>query len=422
MSNVQPELAKPARLVSLDAYRGFVMLAMASGGLALGRAASNDEVQTYFNGTGFEGTWKWLMGVVSYQLEHVEWTGCSAWDLIQPSFMFMVGVAIPYSYARRRSLGDSYGKILFHTIIRSFILIFLGVFLRSQGREMTNFTFEDVLSQIGMGYTFVFLLQGRGLIVQGLALVAILVGDWYLFFQHPLPPAGFDYATVGAGEGHPIFTGYAAHWNKNTNFAHWFDAEAFGVGFLNLFPRPEKFLYNGGGYQTLNFIPSMATMLMGVMTGEMLRRGDFSSGRKLRTMVLAGLFCLSLGMALDGTIWPYADFQWTVCPIVKKIWTPTWAIFSTGWTLLTLSLFYWLIDTKGWKAWAFPFVVVGMNSIVMYCMAGMIKGWISQSLRTHLGQKIFEVPAAPIVESAARLFVMWLICLWLYRQKIFVRI
>lgn len=421
MSNVQPDLAKPARLVSLDAYRGFVMLAMASSGLALSQAASNPEVLAKFDGTSFAGVWKWLMANVTYHLSHVEWTGCAAWDLIQPSFMFMVGVAIPYSYARRRSLGDSYGKILFHTILRSFILIFLGVFLRSQGREMTNFTFEDVLSQIGMGYTFVFLLQGRGLIVQGLALIAILVGDWYLFFQHPLPPVGFDYSTVGAGEGHPIFTGYAAHWNKNTNFAHWFDAEAFGVGFLNLFPRAEKFLFNGGGYQTLNFIPSMATMLMGVMTGEMLRTPK-ASGAKLRTMIVFGLLCLALGMALDGTIWPYCNFTWTACPIVKKIWTPTWAIFSTGWTLLLLSLFYWLIDYKGWRWWAFPFVVVGMNSIVMYCMSYTMKGWISQNLRTHFGQELFSGPAAPVLERLTQLFVMWLICLWLYRQKIFIRI
>jgi len=421
MSNVQPELAKPARLVSLDAYRGFVMLAMASSGLALANAASNEELLAKFDNTGFAETWKWFLKLVSYELSHVEWTGCAAWDLIQPSFMFMVGVAIPYSFARRKSLGDSYPKILFHTILRSFLLIFLGVFLRSLGQNQTRFTYEDVLSQIGMGYTFVFLLQGRGLIVQSLALIAILVGDWYLFYQHPLPPEGFDYATVGAGDGHPLFTGYAAHWNKNTNFAHWFDAEAFGVGFLNLFPRQEKFLYNGGGYQTLNFIPSMATMLMGVMTGELLR-GNKTSGQKLGTMIKFGFLCLALGMALDGTIWPYFNFTWTICPIVKKIWTPTWAIFSTGWTLLLLSSFYWLIDYKGWKWLGFPFVVVGMNSIVMYVMSYTMKGWISQNLKTHFGQDLFSGSAAPIIERSAQLFVMWLICLWLYRQKIFIRI
>lgn len=418
MSNVQPALAKPARLVSLDAYRGFVMLAMASSGLALSQAASNAEVFGKFDGTSFEGAWKGLLKILEYQLSHVEWTGCSAWDLIQPSFMFMVGVAIPYSFARRKSLGDSYLKILFHTIIRSFVLIGLGVFLRSLGQEQTRFTFEDVLSQIGMGYTFVFLLQGRGLIVQMLALLAILVGDWYLFYQHPLPPEGFDYASVGA---EPYFTGYAAHWNKNTNFAHWFDADAFGVGFLNLFPRKEKFLFNGGGYQTLNFIPSMATMLMGLMTGEMLRK-DRSSGQKLWTMIKFGCLCLALGMALDGTIWPYFDFTWTVCPIVKKIWTPTWAIFSTGWTLLLLAAFYWVIDCKGVKWIAFPFVVVGMNSIVMYVMSYTIKGWITQNLRTHFGQELFSGAFAPVTQRITELFVMWLICLWLYRQKIFIRI
>src|SRR5947207_2255007 len=127
---------KPTRLVSLDAYRGFIMLAMASGGLGF------TEVAKHFPESK---AWQFL----GYEFGHVPWTGCAFWDLIQPSFMFMVGVALPYSYYSRRVKGQSYPRILGHTVVRSLILIALGVFLSSNGSPQTNFTFVNVLCQIG---------------------------------------------------------------------------------------------------------------------------------------------------------------------------------------------------------------------------------------------------------------------------------
>jgi predicted acyltransferase len=127
-------------------------------------------------------------------------------------------------------------------------------------------------------------------------------------------------------------------------------------------------------------------------------------------------------MDLDSAIWPWSPGEWAVCPIVKRIWTPSFAIFSTGWTLWMLAAFYWVIDVKGWRRWSFPLVVVGMNSIAFYCMAQLLKPWISRTLATHFGPHLFEGPFAAAYEAAARLFVMWLICLWMYRQKIFVKI
>jgi predicted acyltransferase len=111
-----------------------------------------------------------------------------------------------------------------------------------------------------------------------------------------------------------------------------------------------------------------------------------------------------------------------VCPSVKRIWTPSWAVFSAGLTFATLALFFWIIDMRGYRRWAFPLVVVGMNSIAMYCLAQLSKGWIRQTLKTHLGQNIFTGMYGPIMESVAILFVLWLICWWLYRQRIFLRI
>jgi predicted acyltransferase len=392
-----PEPVLSERLVSLDAYRGLAMLAMASGGLALHRVAGN-----------FPDSRFWQ--IVGYQFEHVEWAGCALWDLIQPSFMFMVGAAMAYSCAKRVEHGQTYGQMLRHAIIRSIVLVLLGVFLRSNGHEQTNWTFEDVLSQIGLGYTFLFLLWGRPWWLQWSAVVVILAGYWYYFFQHPLPPEGFDYSSIGVGPDWPHLQGMAAHWDKNTNAA-----ASFETWFLNLFPREKTFAYNGGGYLTLSFIPSLATMLLGLLSGELLR-GAKPAWTKFTWLVVAGVIGIALGITLDLT---------GVCPNVKRIWTPGWVLFSSGICSLILAAFYAVVDIWKFRAWTFPLVVVGMNSIVMYCMAGLIKPWMYATLQTHFGARIFEFvdkPYRPFIASLWVLLFMWLVCYWLYRQRIFVRI
>jgi predicted acyltransferase len=398
-----PELAKPQRLVSLDAYRGFVMVAMVSGGLGLSAVARNFPDSE---------TWSFL----DYQFSHVPWTGCSFWDLIQPSFMFIVGVAMPYSLASRRARGDGETKILAHVIYRALILILLGILLRSNHSRQTNFTFEDVVTQIGLGYVFVFLLLDRTWRTQALATAAILIGYWLLFAFWPVPGPEVEAADLGIPADWNRFTGFAAHWNKYENPAGVFDQ-----WFLNLFPRPELFVVNGGGYQTLSFIPSMGTMAFGVMTGTFLRSSR-SLPEKFNGLVIAGIGCLMFGMVVDGHIWPIVDWQWSIAPIVKRIWSPSWAVFSTGWTLLMLAGFLWAIDMKGLKRWAFPFVVVGMNSVAMYVMAGLIKGWAVDTIQTHLGQDLFDATYGPIYKSLTGVGLLWLICFWMYRRKIFIRI
>ncbi len=411
---------KPARLASLDAYRGAIMLFMASGGLALPAVARN-----------FPDNRTWQL--LAFNTDHVPWIGCSLWDLIQPSFMFMVGVAMPYSIASRRAKGDSPTKIVAHVLYRAVFLVLLGIFLSSNGSKgSTYFTFTNVLSQIGLGYAFLYLLLGRGLRVQLAALAGILIGYWLLFFLWPLPASGFDAHAVGWKDDWQSLGGWFAHWDKNTNAAAAFDS-----WFLNLFPPAEAdkpFRFNAGGYQTLNFVPSLATMLLGLMAGEMLRTPR-SKWRKLAWLVAAGAVCLVLGWAAGETI----------CPIVKRIWTPSWALYSAGWTFWMLAGFFWVLDIQGWKRWAFPLIVVGMNSIAMYCMAQLIKGWTRSTLRIHLGPLampslahvvkpllgMFHVAVdpvwlnntfGPITEAGAVLLVLWLICLWMYRRGIFVRI
>lgn len=291
------------------------------------------------------------------------------------------------------------------------MLILLGVFLRSIGQGRTNWTFEDTLTQIGLGYGILFLLGLRPIREQWMALAVLLIGYWAAFAMYPLPAPDFDYARVGVARDWPhLLTGFAGHWNKNSNAA-W----AFDTWFLNLFPREHPFAFNEGGYATLSFIPTLGTMVLGLIAGGVLR-SDRTSGAKVRWLVTTGVLALLAGVVLG---W------FGLCPIVKRIWTPGWALFSGGWCLLLLAAFYTVIDWGGRKGWAFPLVVIGMNSIAAYCIAHLFEGFIYKNLTTHLGPNVYGVLGqvyVPLIHGALVLFVMWLILFWLYRRKIFLRV
>src|SRR5207248_1217152 len=137
------------------------------------------------------------------------------------------------------------------------------------------------------------------------------------------------------------------HWDKSTNFASAVDRR-----FLNLFQREEPFRFSVGGYQTLNFIPSLATMIFGLLAGVLLR-SDRSPSRKIQRLLIAGAAGLTLGWIFDFT---------GACPIVKRIWTPAWALFAGGWSCWALAALYAIVDVARLRRWTFPFVVVGMNS------------------------------------------------------------
>ena len=385
------------RLLSLDVLRGFTMLFMASEIMRIPQVARRFPDSD-------------IARFAASMLDHRQWVGCAPWDLIQPAFMFMVGVALPFSLARRREEGQSFARLLGHAAVRALVLIALGIFLRSQGRPQTYFTFEDVLTQIGLGYVLLFLLAWTKPAVQWTAAAVILVGYWAAFALYPLPPPGFDTTTVGVPADWPHrLSGFAAHWDKNTNIANVADQ-----WFLNLFPRERPFVFNGGGYLTLSFIPSLATMIFGLLTGGLLR-GARGPMEKLRALLVFGVAGVLLGAALH-----FAG----MCPLVKRIWTPTWTIYSTGWVLLILAAYYYVIDIKQIRGWTFPFVVVGMNSIAMYFLVHVIDAYIAAAFRTHLGRGFFDAVGlfAPIVSGALTLGVLWLMLWWMYRRKIFLRI
>jgi predicted acyltransferase len=387
------------RIAAIDAYRGFVMFLMMAEVLRLSGAAR------HFPGSAF---WQ----AVSFNTQHVEWTGCSLHDLIQPGFSFLVGVALPFSLAARLERGQTFFRMFVHALWRSLLLIALGVFLRSVHSTQTRFTFEDTLSQIGLGYPLLFMLGFCTLRAQVLALGIILIGYWGAFTLYTAGP-DFDYAAVGVSAEwlrEHGFSGFAAHWNKNANLAWRFD-----TWFLNLFPRQKPFEYNGGGYATLSFLPTLGTMTLGVIAGYWIKEEE-PHWRKLLKLAGAGLVCLAAGWLLD---------RYGICPSVKRIWTPAWTLFSGGWCFLFLAGFYALTDAVGWKAWAFPLIVIGMNSIAIYCIAHLIPDFIRSSFRIHLGKGVFQAFGAAYeaqVAGVAVLAVEWLILLWMYRKRVFIKI
>jgi heparan-alpha-glucosaminide N-acetyltransferase len=387
-----------ARVPSIDAFRGLVMFLMLA-----------EVMHLWTLHDAFPSSAFWAL--VAFNTTHVPWQGCSLHDLIQPAFSFLAGASLPFSIASRRAKGQSFRSMLGHALRRSAILIFLGIFLRSLTHSQTYWTFEDTLTQIGLGYTFLFLLAFASFRVQAGVFVAILVGFWAAFVIYPLPPATFDYAAVGVPAGWPhLYSGFLAHFNMNANLS-W----AFDTWFLNLFPRESPFRFNDGGWSTLSFIPTLATMMLGTWSGEWLK-STRTAGQKLKGLVVAGVALAFAGLLL----------QWLhICPIVKRIWTSAYTLYSGGLILLILAGLYAVIEIRGWKRWSFPLIVIGANSIAIYVMSWTLEHPVSEALVRHLGEAPFLLlgpPFEPVLRGIGVLLVFWSILYWMYRRKIFIKI
>lgn len=440
----------PGRLASLDAYRGFIMVMLAASGFGFSRLARTEADSPLWSIVNRQ-----TIERVAFHFDHPPWqssvvpgasqagtgspwlrVGVSFWDLIQPAFMFMVGVAMPFSYARREGLGQPDWKRTAHAFVRAVVLVLMGVFLASLWEPSTNWFFTNVLAQIGLGYFFAYLLLGRPRWVQWTALMVILVGTWIGIHVFP-QPENYRPEEVGASyERGEVFAEPYRQWSKNGNAFH-----AFDVWFLNLFPRPEgkPFVYSSGGYQTLNFVPSIATMLLGVLCGQLLL-SPLPPKRKLGWLLLAAAICWGLGVLAGATC----------CPVIKRIWTPSWVLFSGGYVIGLLALFYLVFDILPLKKLAFPLMVVGMNSIAVYMMGQMLRGWfVANIVHKHfswgvegllgllavrlnwldkLGVSAADAGPAtyavlqPVVDSLSALLVIWLITYWMFRQKVFIRV
>ncbi|VTR98851.1 acyltransferase family protein [Tuwongella immobilis] len=393
-----PQPTPPKRILSIDAYRGFVMFLMMAEILHLSGLTELYPTSTVM---------KWIQ----HHTSHVAWTGCSLHDLIQPSFSFLVGVALPFSLASRLTKGQSIQTLFVHALLRSLILIFLGIGLRSLGKSQINWTFEDTLTQIGLGYPFLFLIALTTLRVQIISLVTILVGYWFAFVLFPTPGPEFPYESVGVNRnGLYTWDGFQSHWNMNSNFAWWVDTH-----FLNWFPRESRFEFNRGGYSTLSFIPTLGTMILGLFAGNRLRSASSPSheptqSSTLRQFITIGVLLLIAGYGIHGC---------GICPSVKKIWTPSWVLFSGGWCFLMLAGFEWL--TQRSQSFGIPtfFIVIGRNSIFIYCLVHIADRYLLQWNR-WLIQSILPVDLTAawltVIAGVFALAIYWGL-LWIMNRK-----
>ncbi len=302
------------RLMSLDAFRGATIAGM--------MLVNNP------------GTWS----AIYPQLEHAEWNGWTFTDWIFPFFLWIVGVAMTMSFAHRQERGDTKKQLLIQVVKRSLIIFGLGLFLA--GFPFFNFSIiriPGVLQRIAVCYFIASLivLYTKNIRTQVYWLAGFLISYWLMMKLIPVPE-------IGAGI-----------MERGKNFSAYID-QMFLSGHMWGYTKtwdPEGIV---------STLPAVATTLFGVMTGHYLR-SQHSKEEKTAWMFVAGNILLFLGATLD---------MWL--PINKSIWTTSYSIFMAGWALVCFAMFYWIIDVKGYKRWAKPFIIFGMNAIAVFVLSGMI--------------------------------------------------
>ena len=358
------------RVVSIDALRGFDMFWIIGGGGL------------------FAGLIEWLdnpvFRVLGNQLHHSRWNGFTFEDLIFPLFLFIVGLSMPFSLTKRIDRGDSRKDLYIHIVKRTVTLLVLGLIFNG----ILNFNFErmryaGVLQRISICYFFTALIVMNTRIKgQTIWAGAILFVYWAAMKLIPVPDFGAGVLT----------------------------AEGNLAGYIDRLFLPGRFCcYRFGDNEgLLSTIPAVATTLLGVLSGHWLR-----SSTDMRRKVL-GLTAAGIASLVVGLLWHL------LFPINKLIWSSSYVLFAGGWSMLLIALFYWIIDVRGYRKWAFPFVVVGLNPITIYVAQDIIDfgdftGFFVNGFIEHMGD------FRPVFWSACVLAVKWLFLYFLYRQKIFLK-
>ena len=365
---------KKTRLLSLDFFRGITMFLLVAEGTRLWSVL----VQEPITGTVFESFFQ--------QFHHHPWHGLRFWDLVQPFFMFIVGVAMPFSYAKRLKRGDTKNKITRHILQRCFLLLAFGVGLHCGYRRQLVWELWNVLSQLSVTILIAYFLMRYKWAVQ------ISVSFGLLLLTEIL------YRSFGV-------EGYNQPFVKDHNFGSFIDMVLMGK------------INNGGGWVAINFIPTAAHTIWGVVAGQVLRSSK-TEMQKAKLIAVAGLLILVAGYFLDLA---------GVTPIIKRICTSSFVMVSGGYALLVLAFSYWLIDIKNINKWIFPFVVVGMNSIFIYLFSNTVGGqWFNKFVEIFVGGVLMWFNASDFIinlfTSICVLALEWLLCYYLYRKEIFFRI
>lgn len=359
----------PERLLSLDFFRGFTMLLL---------IAEFTHLFSYLVDPQLKGT---ILHALGTQFHHHSWNGLRFWDLIQPFFMFIVGVAIPFSYRNRTGHGDSDSQIRNHAIRRAFLLLFLGWALYCIDPGRITWRFQNVLAQLGVTYIIAFFLMKRSTRTQLLFSFGILACAELIYRLFPL--AGFNQAFV-----------------PDHNFGAYFDLLISGE-------------LSGGHWVSFNAIPTTAHTIWGVLTGQLLL-SNREAKDKLKIMIICGTICLIAGYALNY-----------VTPIIKRISTSSFVLAGGGWTILALAFSYWLIDVKKKNKWVLFFAIVGMNPLFIYLFAHIGGADLIYNVVKPFSMGIFNwtgILTAKIITSLIAWFVLWYICFWLYKKRIFFKI
>ena len=365
------QLQTPAdnRLLSLDFYRGLTMFLL---------IAEFSHLFTYMVSPELEGS---IIHAIGQQFHHVKWEGMRFWDLIQPFFMFIVGVAMPLSFSRRMAKGDSMAEVTKHVFIRAFLMLFLGWALYCIDPGRIVFRFQNVLAQLGVTYILAFLIIRKAPAYQiGFSIILILISEGlYRFF----PLDGFNQA-----------------FEPGQNFGAWFNILISGKE-------------DGGHWAMFNAIPTAAHTIWGVLAGQLLM-SDKTSKKKLQILIGSGIIGLVIGYGLS----PFT-------PIIKRISTSTFVFASGGWSLLALALCYWLIDIKKYQKGVLFFAIVGMNPLFIYLFAHVGGANLIQKIVLPFSNALFgwmgEI-GAHLMLGTIVLFLLWYICYWMYKKKIFIRI
>jgi predicted acyltransferase len=366
-----PVPGAPERLASLDAFRGFVMLWIIGGeGLMAGLAAlgHNRVIET-----------------IVYQLNHTPWQGLRFYDCIWPSFMLMVGVSVPLSFAKR-SLTQTYHQQLAHAAKRALILFLLGS-LRESVLIGSPYLIElsSALQPIAIAYFVAVLVVRKSWRFQAALAALILAGYALVLALVPAPgiPSG--------------------SYQFNRNLVHWVDIALLGQVHWDRWPFADE-----GWGTVLSTIPTISTTLLGLLIGELLMTHS-SKESKARLIAGIGLGCIAVGFALSPIV-----------PIVMKMWTTSYGLVSAGWACLMFLFFYWLVDIRGYRRWAFFFTVIGANAIFIYMFSSLIH--LDPIVDVFTQRFARALPNSGLLfQQVAILVVEWLILLWMYKRKIFLR-
>lgn len=363
----------PKRLLSLDVMRGLIMILLAAESVAL-----YSRLFAVAEGTAFQG--------MTEQFFHHDWHGLRFWDLIQPGFMTMAGSAMYLSFYYKEKKGISWSDNLPHILWRSLKLFILGVALHCVYSGKLVWELWNVLTQLAFTTLIAYLIIRKSYLFQGMVSIGLILLSEFL------------YRTVLVGEFNQPFV-------IGKNFGSYTDLLVMGK-------------INSGGWVFINFIPTAAHTIWGVLAGKLLMDTAISQQQKIRFMLIAGMGLLAAGYLADLI---------QLSPIIKRICTGSFVLVSGGWILLLMTMLYWLVDIREQQRYAWIFTVVGMNALFIYLFFETVghqwlNGVVAIFVKGPLDLLAVSESFGWIMASLVTLLLEWYLCYFLYNRKIFFKL